>query len=45
LATVEKLGSDRLNRATGQLLEIDRKNKSGLGDPSSNVEQFLLSMA
>jgi len=45
LATGEKLGSDRLNRATGQLLEIDRKNKSGLGDPSSNVEQFLLSMA
>lgn len=45
LITVEKLGERRLRDAVDRLLDVDRKNKSGLGDPTANVEQFLLSMA
>jgi DNA polymerase-3 subunit delta len=45
LVTVEKLGERKLKEAVDRLLDIDRKNKSGLGDPATNVEQFLLTMA
>jgi DNA polymerase-3 subunit delta len=45
LVTVEKLGEQKLKSAVDRLLDVDRKNKSGLGDPAANVEQFLLTMA
>lgn len=45
LVTVEKLGEQKLRVAVDRLLDVDRKNKSGLGDPAVNVEQFLLMLA
>jgi DNA polymerase III subunit delta len=44
LVTVEKLGEHRLRSAVDELIHVDRKNKSGLGDPVTNVEQFLLTL-
>jgi DNA polymerase III subunit delta len=44
LVTCEKLGEPGLRSAVRRLLDVDRKNKSGLGDPASNVELFLLSL-
>ncbi len=45
LVTVEKLGERKLKDAVDRLVDVDRKNKSGLGDPTANVEQFLLTIA
>ena len=45
LATVERLGEAKLRDAVDRLVAVDRKNKSGLGDPVTNVEQFLLTLA
>ncbi len=45
LVTVERLGERKLRDAVDRLLDVDRKNKSGLGDPATNVENFLLTMA
>ena len=45
LATVERLGDAKLRDAVDRLVAVDRKNKSGLGDPTTNVEQFLLTLA
>jgi DNA polymerase-3 subunit delta len=45
LATVERLGERRIADAVERLIDVDRKNKSGLGDPVANVEQFLMTMA
>lgn len=45
LATVERLGEQRLATAVERLIDVDRRNKSGLGDPIANVEQFLLTLA
>ena len=45
LATVERLGERRIADAVERLIDVDRKNKSGLGDPAANVEQFLLTIA
>ena len=45
IATVERLGERRIADAVERLIDVDRKNKSGLGDPTANVEQFLLTMA
>ncbi|MFT3788473.1 MAG: DNA polymerase III subunit delta [Tepidisphaeraceae bacterium] len=44
LVTCEKLGEHGLKSAVERLVTVDRKNKSGLGDPVTNVEQFLLTM-
>lgn len=45
LATVERMGERRIADAVERLIDVDRKNKSGLGDPTANVEQFLLTIA
>lgn len=45
LVTVERMGDAKLREAVDQLVDVDRKNKSGLGDPVANVEQFLLTLA
>ena len=45
LVTVERLGERRIADAVERLIDVDRKNKSGLGDPTANVEQFLLTMS
>jgi DNA polymerase III subunit delta len=45
LVTCEKLGETGLKNAVERLLDVDRKNKSGLGDPTTNVELFLLSLS
>jgi DNA polymerase III subunit delta len=45
LVTVERLGESKLKRAIDRLVEVDQKNKSGVGAPATNVEQFLLSLA
>lgn len=45
LATVERMGDAKLRDAVDRLVAVDRKNKSGLGDPVTNVEQFLLTLA
>lgn len=45
LLTVEKLGEQKLRSAVDRLLDVDRKNKSGLGDPTTNIEQFLLTLS
>ena len=45
LFTVQKLGEGKLRVAVDKLLDVDRKNKSGLGEPASNVEQFLMTLA
>ena len=44
LVTVQRMGDRKLSDAVGRLIDVDRKNKSGLGDPSANVEQFLLTL-
>lgn len=44
VATAGKMGDQKLRDAIDRLLDVDRKNKSGLGDPATNVEQFLLTM-
>jgi DNA polymerase III subunit delta len=45
LITVDRLGVGRLRAALDKLVDVDRRNKSGLGSPATNVEQFLLSLA
>lgn len=45
LVTCDKLGEPGLRRAVDRLLSVDKKNKSGVGEPAMNVEQFLLSLA
>ncbi|MGF1633451.1 MAG: DNA polymerase III subunit delta [Phycisphaerae bacterium] len=44
LASAKKLGPAGLAAALDQLAEIDRRNKSGLGDPARNVEAFILNV-
>jgi DNA polymerase-3 subunit delta len=38
-------GKQKYARAVDLLAEMDRRSKSGLGDASTNVEQFILSLA
>ncbi len=45
LVTCDKLGEMGLRNAVDRLLSVDKKNKSGVGEPAMNVEQFLLSLA
>lgn len=45
IATAERLGEGRLRGAVERLLDVDRRNKSSLGEPARNVESFLLSLA
>jgi DNA polymerase III delta subunit len=40
--TAEALGESGANRALDLLVEVDRQNKSGIGEPATNVERFLL---
>lgn len=44
VATVQRIGESKLRDAVNRLIDVDRKNKSGLGDPADNVEQFLLTL-
>ncbi len=44
LQFVQKIGDGGLARAVDRLAEIDKQNKSGIGDPASNVERFLLTL-
>ena len=44
LQIVQKIGDGGLARAVDRLAEIDKQNKSGVGDPASNVERFLLTL-
>ena len=44
VATVQRIGDAKLRDALDRLIIVDRKNKSGLGDPATNVEQFLLTL-
>jgi DNA polymerase III delta subunit len=43
--TARKFGKAGIARATDLLAELDRRSKSGLGDGSTNVERFILSLA
>lgn len=40
----ERIGEAGLRDAVSRLVEVDRRNKSSLGEPSENVERFLLTM-
>ena len=44
LQMVQQIGAPGLARAVDRLAEIDKQNKSGVGDPASNVERFLLTL-
>lgn len=44
LVSVERMGDVGLDRAMHRLVEVDRANKTNLGDPDVNIERFLLSM-
>jgi DNA polymerase III delta subunit len=39
------MGKPRYRRAVDLLAEMDKRTKSGLGDATANVEQFILSLA
>ncbi|MCC6424680.1 MAG: DNA polymerase III subunit delta [Phycisphaerales bacterium] len=43
-ANARKLGKAGLARALDLLVEVDRQNKSGIGEASTNVERFLLTV-
>ena len=45
LRTATAMGEGGVARAVDALAEVDRRNKSGLGDPAANVERFLLTLA
>ncbi|MGH7177730.1 MAG: DNA polymerase III subunit delta [Tepidisphaeraceae bacterium] len=45
LRTAEQFGPQRTARAVDLLAELDKRSKSGLGEMSTNVEQFILSLA
>ena len=38
----ERLGESGLKAAVDRLIEVDRRNKSSLGEPADNVERFIL---
>jgi DNA polymerase III delta subunit len=40
--TSEALGEAGADRALDWLVEVDRQNKSGIGEPAANIERFLL---
>jgi DNA polymerase III delta subunit len=40
--TADALGETGATRALDLLVEVDRQNKSGIGEPATNVERFLL---
>jgi DNA polymerase III delta subunit len=45
LNTAAKMGDAGIRRAVDLLAETDRRTKNGIGDASTNVEQFILSLA
>lgn len=45
LATAARLGETGIDHALVLLAELDRRNKSGLGDAAENVERFILTVA
>lgn len=45
LANCKKLGAKGLNRAVEELTLLDRQNKSGIGQASTNIERFILDLA
>ena len=45
ISTAKSLGKDRYAKAVTMLAELDKRAKSGLGDATTNVEQFILSFA
>ena len=44
LRVAATMGERGVASAVDALAEVDRRNKSGLGDPAANVERFLLSL-
>jgi DNA polymerase-3 subunit delta len=45
LRTVDALGEGGVARTIDRLAEVDRRNKTGVGDAATNVEDFILSLA
>jgi DNA polymerase-3 subunit delta len=45
IKVAKAMGKPRYRRAVDLLAEMDKRTKSGLGDATANVEQFILSLA